>query len=243
MLAGGLWDRSNMALPMCGKTASCRLFGVSAPRWGLAVEQVRTVVWHETYQEPVVDKEYFRKPEEIDGLAHTRPVKSALPTQSTSIFHYPEVTKFTSYVMKKGERALARSIVEKAFEHMKRHQIKKYHEAPLQEKPYIDCNPVRIFHTAIENCKPVVGVQSVKRGGKTYQVPTPLTDKRRRFLAMNWMIAETRDNRDWPSQSFAKKLSSNLLEAYQEQGKVVRKKYDLHKLADANKAYGHFRFW
>ncbi|XP_066291217.1 small ribosomal subunit protein uS7m-like [Branchiostoma lanceolatum] len=232
-----------MALSMVRNPAACQLYRISAQRRGPALEQVRTVVWHETYQEPVVDKEYYRKPEEIDDLTHTRPVRSALATQSTSVFNYPEVTKFTSYVMRKGDRAVARSIVEKSFEHLKRHQIKKYHEAAPDEKPYIDCNPVRIFHTAIDNCKPAVGVKSVKRGGKTYQVPTPLTDNRRRFLAMNWMIAETRENRDWPTQSFAKKLSSNLLEAYQEQGKVIKRKYDLHKLADANKAYGHFRFW
>ncbi|KAI8492659.1 28S ribosomal protein S7, mitochondrial [Branchiostoma belcheri] len=232
-----------MALSMCRKSAISQVYRITAPKWAPGLDQVRTVVWHETYQEPVVDKEFYKKPEEIDELAHTRPVKSALSTQSTSVFNYPEVTKFTSYVMKKGDRALARSIVEKAFEHVKRHQIKKYHEASAEEKPYIDCNPVRIFHSAIENCTPVVGVKSVKRGGKTYQVPTPLTDNRRRFLAMNWMIAETRENRDWDNQSFAKKLASNLLEAYQEQGKVVKRKYDLHKLADANKAYGHFRFW
>lgn len=74
------------------------------------------------------------------------------------------------------------------------------------------------------------------------QVPVPLTDNRRRFLAMKWMITECRDNKHRCTHMY-EKLSQELLAAFSNEGNVVKRKHDLHKMAEANRAYAHYRWW
>lgn len=150
--------------------------------------------------------------------------------------------------------------------------MEKYHKAPEGNKGEIECNPYAIFHQALENCKPVVGLASIQKGGKYYQVsneaeqpsfvvdhlptnwkqitfcsifqqvPIPLSENRRRFLAMKWMIAECRDNKHRRTHMY-EKLSQELLAASVKEGNVIKKKYELHKMAESNRAYAHYRWW
>ncbi|KAL7989454.1 hypothetical protein Chor_012120 [Crotalus horridus] len=126
-------------------------------------------------------------------------------------------------------------------EAIKRKQLAKYHEADEEMKEKIECNPYKIFHQAIENCQPVIGLAGIIRGGKRYQVPTPLKISRRRFLAMDWMITECRENKH--RRTFMpEKLSNELLEAFNNSGNVIKKKHELHKMAEANRAFAHYRW-
>ncbi|MBN3314175.1 RT07 protein, partial [Atractosteus spatula] len=152
------------------------------------------------------------------------------------------ISKFVNMMMQDGNKVLARSIMTQTLENIKRKQVEKFHKAPDAQKDEIECNPYTIFHEALNNCKPVIGLTSIQRGGKYYQVPTPLTDNRRRFLAMKWMIVECRDNKHRRTLMY-EKLSQELMAAFANEGNVIKRKHELHKMAEANRAFAHYRWW
>uniref|UniRef100_A0A8D0GW82 Small ribosomal subunit protein uS7m n=1 Tax=Sphenodon punctatus TaxID=8508 RepID=A0A8D0GW82_SPHPU len=218
--------------------------------WLPGLTQVRGSRYNPSYLEPELNKEAYRKPlEELSeeekaekDLKTTRPIKASLSDTSSSVFYDPMISKFTNMMMKGGNKTLARSLMTQTLEAIKRKQLEKYYKAPEEEREKIECSPYTIFHQAMENCKPVIGLVGVQRGGKTYQVPSPLSDNRRRFLAMKWMITECRENkhrRTWMPQ----KLSQELLDAFKNTGAVLKKKHELHKMAEANRAFAHYRWW
>ncbi|CAB1342396.1 unnamed protein product [Coregonus sp. 'balchen'] len=141
------------------------------------------------------------------------------PEPRKEVYHIPE-TELTPE--QKEERELKSTL-----EDMKRKQVEKYHKAPKGKKAEVECNPYAIFHQALENCKPV---------------PIPLTGNRRRFLAMKWMITECRDNKHRRTLMY-EKLSQELLAAFSKEGNVVKRKHELHKMAESNRAYAHYRWW
>lgn len=202
------------------------------------------------YLEPEVRKEAYSRPEtelsaeekEQRELKALRPIKAAPSGVTSSVFSDPVISKFINMMMKGGDKILARQIMTETLESIKRKQVEKYHKAPLWKKVEIECNPYTIFHQGLENCKPVVGLASIQKGGKFYQVPIPLSDNRRRFLAMKWMINECRDNKHRRTHMY-EKLSQELLAAFDKEGNVIKKKSELHKMAEANRAYAHYRWW
>ncbi|XP_038634133.1 28S ribosomal protein S7, mitochondrial [Scyliorhinus canicula] len=211
---------------------------------------VRGSRYNPHYLEPELNKEWHRimvtelGPEESAALElrAVRPIKAATINQSSSVFSDPLTSKFINMMMQRGQKLLSRSIMSKTFETIKRKQIESYHKAPESEKDTIECNPHKIFHQALENCMPVIGLTNIQRGGKSYQVPTPLTDNRRRFLAMKWFITECSENRHRRTHMY-EKLSQELLAAFNNEGNVIKRKRDLHKMAEANRAYAHYRWW
>uniref|UniRef100_A0A663LS75 Small ribosomal subunit protein uS7m n=1 Tax=Athene cunicularia TaxID=194338 RepID=A0A663LS75_ATHCN len=150
-------------------------------------------------------------------------------------------SKFTNMMMKGGNKVLARSLMSQTLEAIKRKQLEKYHKAPEDEKETIECNPYVIFHQALKNCQPIIGLSNITKGGKTYQVPVPLKDSRKRFLAMKWLITECRENKS-RRMLMPEKLSLELLQAFNNEGPIIKKKHTLHKMAEANRAYAHFRW-
>jgi len=169
------------------------------------------------------------------------PIKAALNKQTSSVFHDPLVTKFSSYVMKTGQRALARELVEQTFETIKRIQLQKYHEAETpEEKETIECNPLVILHNAVANAQPILMTVPIKRGGTKYQVPTPITEKHAKFMTMRWFIEAGRDKHR--KIHFPEKMAKELIDAANNEGRVIKKKLDLHKLCEANRAYAHYRW-
>ncbi|KAJ8404238.1 hypothetical protein AAFF_G00340110 [Aldrovandia affinis] len=202
------------------------------------------------YLEPEPRKEVYRIPEtdlteeqkKERELKAVSPIKAAPPMLNCSVFNDPLVSKFINMMMQDGNKVLARGIMTQTLENIKRKQVEKYHKAPDAKKMEIECNPYAIFNRALENCKPVIGLTTVQKGGKNYQVPTPLTDNRRRYLAMKWLITECRDNKHRRTHMY-EKLTQELLDASANQGKVVKRKHDLHKMAEANRAFAHFRWW
>ncbi|XP_046863696.1 LOW QUALITY PROTEIN: 28S ribosomal protein S7, mitochondrial-like [Xenia sp. Carnegie-2017] len=158
----------------------------------------------------------------------------------SSIFHDELVSKFVNTMMYDGKKSISQRIMLKTFECIKKKQLVLKSSTKTEE---IQTDPVAIFHAAMSNAKPVVGVQSIKKAGKTYQVPTPLTPSRQRFLAMKWLIAAARDKPASRNAKMYEKLCQELLNAYNNEGTVVQKKRDLHKLAENNRAFANFRWW
>lgn len=140
-----------------------------------------------------------------------------------------------------GKKKLARSLVEKAFENIKRKQIERYHLASSDaEKAKIELDPKVVLHKAIENSKPLLQLTPVKRGGITYQVPGPITENRSEFLAIKWLLEATNDKER--TIHFPEQFAWELLDAANNTGKVVKRKQDIHRQCEANRAYAHYRW-
>lgn len=129
--------------------------------------------------------------------------------------------------MRSGKKAVAEKQIYQAFDLIK-------------EKTKKD--PLEIFLQAIENIKPAVEVKSRRVGGAAYQVPLSVSPVRRESLAIRWLIlaAQTRSNKEY--HHFYEKLTAEILDALQNQGGAIKKKQDIHRMAEANKAFAHFRW-
>ena len=100
-------------------------------------------------------------------------------------------------------------------------------------------SPLKLFEKAVENVRPLIEVKSRRVGGSTYQVPTEIRPSRRTALAMRWLIGYARNRSE---RSFAFKLAGELMDAANHRGGAVKKKEDTHKMAEANKAFAHYRW-
>jgi len=135
-----------------------------------------------------------------------------------------EVAKFINVIMLGGKKSVAEQIVYGAFGHIK----EKFGK-----------DPIEVFRTAIENLKPVVEVKSRRIGGKNYQVPHEVPVKRRLALAMRWARTAAKKRTE---KSMKLRLAVELFEAAQRRGGAMKKRDEVHQMAEANKAFSHFRF-
>ncbi|KAG0724353.1 28S ribosomal protein S7, mitochondrial [Chionoecetes opilio] len=146
--------------------------------------------------------------------------------------------KFTNHIMKIGNKALARELMEKE---VKRMQLQRWNEAVTEEeKQGVECDPLKIFHQAVENGRSVLQLIPVKRGGVTYQVPVPITDYRSYFVSMRWLKEAGKEKER--TIHFPEKMARELLAAARNEGRVVKRKQDLHRQCEANRAYAHYRW-
>ena len=134
------------------------------------------------------------------------------------------VTKFVNNLMRKGKRSTAEQIVYGAFEIV---QDKGKDEA------------LKLFKKALENIKPVLEVKSRRVGGATYQVPVEVRQDRRVALGMRWLIGYAKDRGE---KTMREKLAGEILDASNNRGNAVKKREDTHKMAEANKAFAHYRW-
>jgi len=134
------------------------------------------------------------------------------------------VTKFMNSLMMDGKKSVAENIVYGAF-------------ARMEEKMKSD--PLALFHEAINNVKPSVEVRSRRVGGATYQVPVEVRSIRRQALAIRWLVDMSRKRSE---NTMVGRLSGELMDAAQNRGAAVKKREDTHKMADANKAFSHYRW-
>ena len=134
------------------------------------------------------------------------------------------VAKFVNIMMIQGKKSVAERIMYDAL-------------AAVEDRSKQEA--LKMFKTAIDNVKPAVEVKSRRVGGSTYQVPVEVRPERRTSLAMRWMIGAARRR---PERSMAEKLSAELLEAANNRGTAVKKREDTHKMAEANKAFAHYRW-
>lgn len=139
-------------------------------------------------------------------------------------FHNVTVTKFINRVMTRGKKTVADKIIYDALQ-MVETQAKK----PAME----------VLETAVRNATPLLMVKARRVGGATYQVPVEVPAARGMSLAMRWLITSARAQKGKP---MAKRLANEIMEAYQNQGSTVKKKEDTHKMAEANRAFAHYRW-
>ena len=132
--------------------------------------------------------------------------------------------KFINNLMRKGKKSIAQSILYGSFDIIK--------EKTKQE-------PVDIFQKALDNTKPVVEVKSRRVGGSTYQVPTEVRPSRRQALAIRWVIGYARERGE---RTMSAKLAGELMDAANNRGAAIKKKEDTHRMAEANKAFAHYRW-
>jgi small subunit ribosomal protein S7 len=134
------------------------------------------------------------------------------------------VAKFMNTVMSRGKKSAAEQIVYGSFDMIER-KLKK--------------NPVEIFHSALDNVKPAIEVRSRRVGGATYQVPVEVRPERAQALAIRWLITAARARAE---RTMAHRLSVELMEAAENRGTAVKKREDTHKMAEANRAFSHYRW-
>jgi small subunit ribosomal protein S7 len=136
----------------------------------------------------------------------------------------PVITKFMNNLMQDGKKSTAEGIVYGAFE-------------VILDRTRED--PIKVFKRAIENVKPMVEVKSRRVGGSTYQVPIEVRPRRQEALAMRWIISYARNR---GGRTMRDKLANELIEASHGRGNAVKKKEDTHRMAEANKAFSHYRW-
>lgn len=138
-------------------------------------------------------------------------------------FNSQKVEKFINYVMERGKKNTARNIVYKAFDLIK-------DQAKVED-------PMEVFDTALKNAGPTMEVRSRRVGGANYQVPREVRPERRIYLAMNWIIDAANAKKGKP---MAEKLSEEIIMASKNEGEAIKKRENVHKMAESNKAFAHF---
>ncbi|HEY4612731.1 MAG TPA: 30S ribosomal protein S7 [Bacteroidota bacterium] len=134
------------------------------------------------------------------------------------------VSRFTNSLLKEGKKHLARGILYKAFD-LIQERTKK--------------TPLEVFRKAVDNASPLIEVRARRVGGATYQVPTEVRLERRTALAIRWLITNAQDRSD---KSMAHKLAAEFIAAAGGEGGAIKKKEDVHRMAEANKAFAHFKW-
>ena len=140
-------------------------------------------------------------------------------------FHSTLVSRLVSTVMESGKKSLAQRIVYSAFDRM------------AEKNP--NGNPLEILQRAVDNVKPRLEVKARRVGGATYQVPLEVPGDRQLSLAMRWLVDLADARKGIPMKEA---LAAEILDAYQGQGNAIRKRDEVHKMAQANKAFAHFRW-
>jgi len=161
---------------------------------------------------------------DTQGVANrkkTQPKKNIIPDPK---FNSTIIPKLINNIMYDGKRGVAAKIVYDAIEKIK---TKSKDE------------PINIFNEAINNIKPTVEVRSRRVGGATYQVPVEVKSKRAQALAIRWLVDSARKRKD---KNMSDKIFNELYDAYEKKGAAVKKREDVHKMAESNKAFAHFRW-
>ncbi|MGV1098098.1 30S ribosomal protein S7 [Thiovibrio sp. JS02] len=135
------------------------------------------------------------------------------------------VAKFVNGLMERGKKSIARSIF--------------YDAMDMIQSRISDADPIVVFEKAMEKVRPRVEVKSRRVGGATYQVPVEVRPERRNALAIRWLVSFAQKR---PGKSMADKLAGELADAYNNRGSAVKKREDTHRMADANKAFAHYRW-
>ncbi len=134
------------------------------------------------------------------------------------------ISKFINGLMRRGKKSLARRIFYEAMEIIER-RVKE--------------DPVKVFEQAMENVKPIVEVRSRRVGGATYQVPVEVRPDRRRALAIRWLVGFAQKRGE---KTMAQRLAAELMDASNQRGAAFKKREDTHRMAEANKAFAHYRW-
>ena len=152
-----------------------------------------------------------------------RKIKNKKELAPDPLYNSPKVTKLVNYVMESGKKEAARKIVYGAFR-------------VIKEKQKVE-NPVEIFDAALKNTSPLMEVRSRRVGGANYQVPVEVRPDRRVMLSFRWLINAARGKK---GKAMHLKLAEEIIAASKNEGDAVKKRENVHKMAEANKAFAHF---
>ncbi len=155
-------------------------------------------------------------------MRRTKPEKRDVPGDVK--YDNKVVSRFINRLMKKGKKSTAARILYDSFELMEERA----------KKPAVE-----LFEKAISNASPIIEVKPRRVGGATYQVPVEVSNERREALAMRWILASARSR---PGKSMAEKLAGELMDAANNQGAAIRKREETHRMAEANRAFAHYRW-
>jgi small subunit ribosomal protein S7 len=147
-----------------------------------------------------------------------------IPVLPDPVFNEVVVTKFVNNLMLQGKKSTAFGI---------------FYDAIDKVATKSGENGLEIWRKALENVTPAVEVRSRRVGGATFQIPSPIRDERKSSMAMKWLIGYARKRNE---KSMADKLAGEIMAAFKEEGSAFKKKEDVHRMAEANKAFSHFRF-
>jgi len=153
-----------------------------------------------------------------------RKVVSKRPVPPDPKFGDTLVTRCVNIIMRRGKKSVAQRIVYGALDTV--------HERTNEE-------PLQVFKRAVENVKPVLEVKSRRVGGSTYQIPVDVPPDRRVALSLRWIIGSARSRGE---RGMVRRLAAELLDAYNNTGSAIKKKEDTHRMAEANKAFAHYRW-
>lgn len=148
-------------------------------------------------------------------------VRDVLPDP---VYNRKDVTKLINQVMEDGKRTIAQKIVYEALE---------------TSSSKLGAEAMQVWDTALENVKPVLEVKARRVGGSTYQVPMEIRPARRQTLAIRWIVASARKRSD---RTMAIRLANELMDAYNQTGGAFKKKEEMHRMAEANKAFASYRW-
>lgn len=148
---------------------------------------------------------------------------SATQLKADPVYDSKLVSKFVNCLMYDGKKSVARDVF--------------YDAMGIIEKRISDSKPVEVFESAINNVKPMLEVRSKRVGGASYQVPMQVSPKRQQALAFRWLLTASRSKKGKP---MAQRLAQELLDAYKGEGAAVTMRENVHRMADANKAFAHF---
>jgi len=217
---------------------------------------------------PLVNDDDFAKVENKEELKFAK-VRFAGIWESNSPLVDPDYERFTRYVMSGGRKYLAYKLMHDTFYEMKLIRYPKWRKRKekaqagamakedseqegadessvgdqnAEQSDEFMLDPMKIFKKALKNCEPLVTTQKIKRGGATYQVPYPLMDKQKEYYATKWLIKAVKERSKPRVKRFPEIMARELIEAAHGQGKVIKMRDDIHRLADANKAYAHYRW-
>jgi len=147
------------------------------------------------------------------------------PIEADSRFNSVLVSKFINGLMEQGKKSVARSVF--------------YGAMDLLENRVKEASPMEIFEQAMDKVRPRVEVKSRRVGGATYQVPIEVRPERRNALAIRWLVSYAKQR---SGKTMAEKLAGELQDAFNNRGAAVKKREDTHRMADANKAFAHYRW-
>lgn len=161
-------------------------------------------------------------------MAEREPVEAQYVTNHRDVEPDPRyesklLTKFINCLMLDGKKSIATRVV--------------YDALDIIQKRVSDQEPYHVFAVAMENAKPLIEVRSKRVGGATYQVPTPVNPKRKQALAIRWILEAVRSKKGRP---LAVSLADELVAAYKREGTTITKRENVHRMAEANKAFSHF---
>ena len=149
------------------------------------------------------------------------------PVEPDPVYNNLLVAKLINRTMREGKKSVAQKQVYKAIE-----LIGNQTQA----------DPLKIFREALDNLKPQMEVRARRVGGAAYQVPTPIRTERKESLAIRWLVTFANKRPNSQYHTFAEKLSAEILDAHKNEGLAIKKKLDTHRMAEANKAFAHFRW-